>query len=101
MVCPYEHIKDITELDTETLNEMMELTVKSKKVLTKVMNPEGFNIGFNIGLPAGAGLEDHVHMHIVPRWIGDTNFMPVIGNTRVVPQTLKKTATILKKTFKQ
>ena len=99
MICPYNHLKDITDLKTEALNEMMELCVKSKKVLTKVMNPDGFNIGFNIGLAAGAGLEDHVHMHIVPRWVGDTNFMPVLSNTRVVPQTLKETAELLRKAF--
>ena len=99
MVCPYDHVGDISAVNKKTLNEMMELCIKSKEVLVEVMNPNGFNIGFNLGLPAGAGLEEHIHMHIVPRWIGDTNFMPVLGNTRVVPQALKETADILKKHY--
>jgi ATP adenylyltransferase len=78
---------------------MMGLCLKSKKVLVDVMNPDGFNIGFNLGLAAGAGLEEHVHMHIVPRWAGDTNFMPVLGETRVVPQALKETAGLLRKHY--
>jgi ATP adenylyltransferase len=96
MVCPYEHVGDISVIAKKKLNEMMELCVKSKEVLADVMNPGGFNIGFNLGLPAGAGLEEHIHMHIVPRWIGDTNFMPVLGNTRVVPQALQETADLLR-----
>jgi ATP adenylyltransferase len=99
MVVPYKHIGDISELPKETLHEMIEVCTAAKNTLKKTMNPEGFNIGFNLGLPAGAGLEDHVHMHIVPRWIGDTNFMPVLDNTRVIPQSLKDTANILRDTF--
>ena len=69
---------------------------KTKEVMTRTMTPQGFNIGFNIGEPAGAGVADHVHGHIVPRWIGDTNFMPVMGNLRVVPQALDDTAKMLR-----
>ncbi len=100
MVCPYEHIGDIAAVRKEVLNEMMDLCVRAKETLLKLMNPGGFNIGFNLGVAAGAGLEEHIHMHIVPRWVGDTNFMPVLGKTRVVPQALKETAEILRKNFK-
>ena len=99
MVCPYEHVGDISLLDKKTLNEMMELCVKSKEILADVMNPDGFNIGFNLGASGGAGLEEHLHMHIVPRWIGDTNFMSVLGNTKVVPQALRETADLLRKHY--
>ena len=99
MICPYEHLGDITELGQETLIEMMELCIKSKEKLVSAMNPNGFNIGFNLGPAAGAGLDEHVHMHIVPRWIGDTNFMPVLGKNRVVPQALRDTANLLRKHF--
>ncbi len=96
MVVPYRHIGDIAELSAEERIELMDLTIKAKEVLKKVMNPEGFNIGFNLGLPAGAGVADHIHQHIVPRWNGDTNFMPVLGNTRVVPEALDATAELLR-----
>ncbi len=99
MVCPYKHVGDISAIDKKVLSEMMKLCVKSKEVLAAVMKPDGFNIGFNLGVSAGAGLEEHLHMHIVPRWIGDSNFMAVLGDTRVVPQALKETAGILKKHF--
>ena len=78
MVCPYEHIGDIAAIKKEVLNEMMDLCVRAKETLSSIMNPNGFNIGFNLGIAAGAGLEEHIHMHIVPRWVGDTNFMPVL-----------------------
>jgi len=99
MVCPYEHIGDISSLDKKVLNEMMDLCIKSKEALVCTMNPDGFNIGFNLGVAAGAGLEEHVHMHIVPRWIGDANFMSVLGDTRVIPQSLQETADLLRKHY--
>ncbi len=99
MVVPYRHIGDISDLPKFVLHEMIEVCTASKNTLKKALNPEGFNIGFNLGLPAGAGLEDHIHMHVVPRWIGDTNFMPVLDNTRVMPQSLKDTANILRDSF--
>ena len=99
MVCPYDHVGNISNITKETLNEMMELCIESKEALDRVMHPQGFNIGFNLGIAAGAGLEEHIHLHIVPRWNGDTNFMPVLGNTRVVPQALRDSAEMIRKSF--
>lgn len=91
MVVPYEHVASLEELETETLTELMLLTKRCLAALREAMAPHGFNIGVNLGRAAGAGIEDHVHVHIVPRWQGDTNFMPVLGETRVIPQTLEDT----------
>lgn len=89
MVAPNMHKPDISNLtDSETL-EIMKLTSQMKEVLTKMMKPEGFNIGINLGKSAGAGLIGHFHIHIVPRWNGDTNFMPVISDVKVIPQSLE------------
>lgn len=96
MIAPYRHIGDIELLTKEERHEIMDLTVKAKQVLTTAMQPEGFNVGFNLGAAAGAGVEDHIHMHIVPRWIGDTNFMPVISGINVVPEALKDTAKLIR-----
>jgi ATP adenylyltransferase len=90
MVCPNEHIGDFTLLDYKTLYEISLLTKDMVKLLKKVLKPDGFNIGYNLGRAAGAGLETHIHNHIVPRWIGDTNFMPVLGEVRVISQDLKE-----------
>jgi len=90
MVCPNEHIGDFTVLDDKTLYEISLLTKEMVKLLKKVLKPDGFNIGYNLGRAAGAGLETHIHNHIVPRWIGDTNFMPVLGEVRVISQDLKE-----------
>jgi ATP adenylyltransferase len=90
MVCPNEHIGDFTVLDDKTLHEISLLTKEMVKLLKKVLKPDGFNIGYNLGRAAGAGLETHIHNHIVPRWIGDTNFMPVLGEVRVISQDLKE-----------
>jgi ATP adenylyltransferase len=89
MVSPYEHVPTIEELDDEVLLELMKLTQRSLGALREVYDPEGFNVGINLGKVAGAGVEGHVHLHVVPRWGADTNFMPVIGSTRVLPQSLK------------
>ena len=101
MIAPYRHIADIELLTIEERHEMMDLTVKSKRVLTATLQPEAFNVGFNLGAVAGAGLEDHIHMHIVPRWNGDTNFMPVIGETNVVPEALEQTAELIRSAWKK
>ncbi|ACD66802.1 MAG TPA: HIT domain-containing protein [Sulfurihydrogenibium sp.] len=90
MVCPNEHIGDFTVLDDKTLYEISLLTKDMVKLLKKVLKPDGFNIGYNLGRAAGAGLETHIHNHIVPRWVGDTNFMPVLGEVRVISQDLKE-----------
>ena len=92
MVIPYEVVAKPEDLDREVMNEIMFLSSESMKILRKSMNAEGFNFGANIGhSSAGAGIEDHLHYHIVPRWSGDTNFMPVVGNTKVNVQGLQDT----------
>jgi ATP adenylyltransferase len=88
MVSPYEHVPSIEELPEATLLELMTLTQRTLGALRDVYGQEGFNIGINQGRVAGAGVEHHVHLHVVPRWGADTNFMPVIGDTRVLPQSL-------------
>lgn len=99
MVVPNEHRGDITELDPDTLTEMMKMVQASVEIIRKEMKAEGFNIGINQGKVAGAGVDDHVHIHIVPRWTGDTNFMPVTGYTKVISEGLKETWKKLKKQF--
>lgn len=88
MVIPYRHLHDFADLTEEERNEMMALVGKAVSVLKKLMSPHGFNIGMNIGKVAGAGIDQHLHMHVVPRWNGDTNFMPVIGDVRVISESL-------------
>ncbi len=99
MVAPIRHIADLDELTPEEEQEFSELTRRAVSALRAALQPEGFNIGINLGAAAGAGLEDHLHRHIVPRWAGDTNFMPVIGDTHVVPEALSETYDILRKEF--
>ncbi|OGO79307.1 MAG: hypothetical protein A3K41_10635 [Chloroflexi bacterium RIFOXYD12_FULL_57_15] len=91
MVAPYDHQPSLELLDAETRAEMMELTSQAMVILKKVYRPQAFNVGANIGKAAGAGVPDHVHLHIVPRWTGDSNFMSVLGETRVLPETIKET----------
>jgi ATP adenylyltransferase len=88
MVAPFEHVASLEDLGEAAMLEMMTLTQRLMAVLRTVYGPEGFNIGANLGSAAGAGVGDHLHLHVVPRWSGDTNFMPVIGSTRVLPQSL-------------
>jgi len=87
MVVPYRHLHDFAELTADELSDLMGTAQTAIKVMTKVMAPQGFNLGMNIGRTAGAGIDQHLHMHIVPRWNGDTNFMPVIGGVRVVSES--------------
>jgi len=91
MVAPYRHIGDFTALKDEELLEMMKIAQIGVESLQKSMGAQGFNIGFNLGRVAGAGLVDHIHLHIVPRWGGDTNFMPVLGDTKVLSEALERT----------
>jgi ATP adenylyltransferase len=91
MVVPNDHLASLELLDTETRSEIMELTAQSMFVLREVYQPQGFNIGVNIGVAAGAGVLDHVHLHVVPRWGGDTNFMSALSDTRVLPEMLEST----------
>jgi ATP adenylyltransferase len=88
MVVPYEEIPDLEGLCEEAQLEFLQLVMRSKSMLSKALKPDGFNIGINLGSAAGAGIPWHLHCHIVPRWNGDTNFMPVIGKTRVLPTAL-------------
>mgnify|MGYP006281986231 FL=1 len=101
LIAPYPHLGDLAQLDQQTLYEMMDLTIRMKNLLSRVMQPDGFNIGYNLGHSAGAGLEEHVHGHIVPRWSGDVNFMPVLAHTRVVPESLEDTAELLRKKWRE
>jgi ATP adenylyltransferase len=91
MVVPYLHTSRFPDLDADTRLEMFDLTGISVEAITRTMRPDGFNIGMNIGRTAGAGIADHLHLHAVPRWNGDTNFMPVIGGVKVISESLEDT----------
>lgn len=91
MVAPYKHTGNLEDLNDSELLEMMQLVQKSIKAMKRCMRPDGFNTGFNIGRAAGAGIADHVHFHIVPRWVGDTNFMPTLAGTKVISEHILKT----------
>jgi ATP adenylyltransferase len=97
MAVPYLHTADFAALSAETLNEMMELMKRMVRVIGEEYGPQGFNLGMNMGNVAGAGVADHIHMHLVPRWAGDTNFMPIVGSTKVMPELLETTYERLKK----
>src|SRR5580765_1880267 len=99
MVVPYKQAPDFHGLTDEELADLLKLTRRCQEALTRVMKPDGFNIGINLGKCAGAGILDHLHIHIVPRWNGDTNFMPVLGSTTVVPQALSELAAELRRTL--
>lgn len=101
LIPPYRHVGDFTELNDEENLEIMQLAQKCCKVLKLACNPDGFNIGVNLGRAAGAGIEDHVHVHIVPRWNGDTNFMPVFADVKVIPEALQTTYKKFKILFDQ
>jgi ATP adenylyltransferase len=100
MVVPIAHQPSLEDLEPETCVKMMELTTHCIRVLRKVYHPDAFNVGANIGVAAGAGIADHVHMHIVPRWSGDTNFMSTLGQTRVLPEELEETYRRLRERWK-
>ena len=91
MIAPYRHIANLEELTDEELHEHIEIVSRSIKVLRQVFNPDGFNLGINVGRIAGAGIDKHIHTHIVPRWEGDTNFMPVLSDTKVINEALAET----------
>ena len=99
MIAPYRHVANLEELTNGELHEHFEIVARSTRILRQVFNPGGFNLGINMGKIAGAGIDDHLHTHIVPRWQGDTNFMPVISNVRVVPEALAETYEKLKGKF--
>jgi ATP adenylyltransferase len=99
LIAPYRHIATLEDLPQPVLLDMMRLVQQSIKAIRKAYAPEGFNLGVNQGKAAGAGIEHHIHLHIVPRWGADTNFMPLLGETRVLPQPLKAAYTRLKAAF--
>jgi ATP adenylyltransferase len=99
MVAPYRHVGDYAELTADELTELMALTQTGVRALRAASEPHGFNLGMNLGTVAGAGIADHAHMHLIPRWGGDTNFMPIVGQTRVLPELLAETWTKLRPYF--
>jgi ATP adenylyltransferase len=99
MVIPFLHKPNLEELNPEIRAEMMELTSCCMTVLRSIYNPQGFNVGVNTGEAAGAGIKEHVHIHIVPRWMGDTNFMSTVGVTRVLPEALEDTYRRVREAF--
>jgi ATP adenylyltransferase len=101
LIAPYHHVAHLEKLPKQALYEHTDLVTKSIKVLKNAFNPAGFNVGMNIGSVAGAGTADHIHTHIVPRWQGDTNFMPVIGGLRVIPEAVAETYRQLKAGFSE
>ena len=99
MVVPHRHVAQMALLEDSELGEMAKLTQLCERVLTEAYAPQGINVGMNLGRPAGAGIVDHLHIHLVPRWNGDTNFMTVVGEVRVLPEELPKTAERLRPLF--
>lgn len=99
MVAPYEHTADLAAIDEATALDLMTLMQESIRAIRAAYSPEGFNVGANLGTAAGAGVADHLHFHVVPRWEGDTNFMSVIGEVRVLPESLEDTQRTLKEAF--
>jgi len=91
MIAPYIHVAHLNSAPKETTDEMIDLVKRCENVLAGVYHPDGFNLGMNLGRAAGAGVANHIHMHIVPRWVGDTNFMTSVGETRVLPEDLNTT----------
>ncbi len=100
MIVPKRHTSHIGDLSDDEKLEMFKLMEMSLSTLQEALNPQGFNLGMNIGRVAGAGIEEHVHLHIVPRWKGDTNFMPIIGDTKVISEGLEETYRRLREKFK-
>jgi ATP adenylyltransferase len=101
MVVPNRHVATLADASPAELSELMALTRRAEIVLNEVYKPQGLNVGINLGRPAGAGIVDHLHVHIVPRWTGDTNFMTVVGDVRVLPEALEDTARRLRPAFEK
>jgi ATP adenylyltransferase len=101
MVVPNRHVGTLRATDVNERAELMRLTRHAEIALTEAYKPQGINVGMNLGRPAGAGILDHLHVHVVPRWTGDTNFMSVVGNVRVLPEELGETATRLRPIFER
>jgi len=101
MVCPYRHVADFTDLEPDETLELAQFTQAAMRVVRRVSGPHGFNLGMNQGHAGGAGIAAHLHQHVVPRWAGDTNFMPVVGHTKVLPQLLTDTRALLAKAWEE
>lgn len=101
MVAPNKHCNSLDALKENELADILVATRKAKRILKKALKADGYNIGMNVGRVAGAGVEHHLHLHVVPRWHGDTNFMPVIGQTKVIPEAIQKTYEKLKRESKK
>jgi len=101
MVVPRRHVGSLANATADELTELMLLTRDAEVALSEAYDPQGINVGINLGRPAGAGIVDHVHVHLVPRWTGDTNFMSVVGNTRVLPEDMGETASRLRPIFER
>jgi ATP adenylyltransferase len=101
MIIPFRHVSHIEDLLPEEKSEMFDLQVVCIQVLKEAVKPDGFNVGMNLGKAAGAGVDDHIHVHIVPRWNGDTNFMSVVAEIRVIPEDIQKTCEFLQPYFKK
>ncbi len=101
MVAPYRHVASLEELDDEELTELMQLARRAIAAQRRAMSPDGFNLGLNLGSVAGAGIADHLHLHVVPRWEGDNSFMPVMADIRVLPQALEATYEMLSKALER
>ncbi|MEK6280956.1 MAG: HIT domain-containing protein [Acidobacteriota bacterium] len=99
LIVPFEHVGDLDDAAKQITDEMMDLTKLSQKALREVYQPSGFNVGMNLGKAAGAGIAEHIHIHILPRWIGDTNFITTVGETRVLPEDLTTTYKKLRNKF--
>jgi len=95
MVAPYRHLEHLKDMTPEERLEMTDLSIEAVEILKTALKPDGLNLGYNLGAAAGAGLKDHIHQHIVPRWTGDTNFMPVLADARVMPQALAEQYDVL------
>ena len=99
MVTPYRHLEHLRDLTAEERLELADLSIEAVEILKAALKPDGLNLGYNLGAAAGAGLKDHLHQHIVPRWVGDTNFMPVLADVRVMPQALLEQYDVLHPLF--
>ncbi len=91
MIAPYEHVSRLTSASTAVADEMMRLARRAEQILESVYKPDGLNLGMNLGEAAGAGIEQHIHLHVLPRWKGDANFMSTVGQTRIIPESLEDT----------
>jgi ATP adenylyltransferase len=91
MVAPYDHVSRLSDASEDTTDEIMRLTRRAERILEDVYRPDGINLGMNLGEAAGAGIEQHIHLHVLPRWKGDANFMSTVGDTRIIPELLETT----------